>query len=415
MSTEAGRPRNPHVPLPPLAPPRPATPPRPTTPPRPGTPPRPRREPAGDEAADGAAPIPEDEPTARVAPRAARSPEPRCAPAGPSGSPSGQADGGRPAAPPRPAHRPAARTPAASSEPARPAAAAPPGPPPAHPPRTPGALLPDDDVSGPPTFQLRPIRVDEPSRPPLRTVAAAACLILGFGLLGGTAAGTLLTGDAEAGASPAQVAFDEARGLWHSVPVDDLFPRTVDGHGAGPGGADRRWTRVAVAPDGRCRNAFDPLLAKALSPVGCHRLIRATYADETGTSVITVGMVFTEADRAGMRDLRDRFTEEDLGERADLMPRGYAPRGTVAADFGDAQRAGWTIHVLTEAPVIVYAVSGFADGRAVGEPQPAAEATDPKATSAPAQAGLGHDAQGLADRIERALRGELPEPAREED
>ena len=58
-------------------------------------------------------------------------------------------------------------------------------------------------------------------------------------------------------------------------------PQTLEGMGAGPGGADRHWIRVAVAPDSNCRGAFDPLLSKALSPVGCSRLLRATYADET--------------------------------------------------------------------------------------------------------------------------------------
>ncbi|EST39659.1 hypothetical protein N566_00725 [Streptomycetaceae bacterium MP113-05] len=239
-------------------------------------------------------------------------------------------------------------------------------------------------------------------------------MVLGVGLLGGTTAGTLLIDDAEAGASVSR-AFDEARGLWHTVPVDTLFPRTVEGEGAGPGGADRRWSRLAVAPDGDCRHAFDPLLAKTLSPVGCRRLVRATYADETSTDVITVGIVFTESDRAGMRKLGERFTEEGLGERTDLLPRTFAPRGTVAADFGDAQRASWTLHVRTDAPVIVYAVAGFADGRTVTEPRPAADATDPEATSAPAQAGLGHDAVGMADRVERVLRAGLPDQVKEED
>ncbi|MCF6523192.1 hypothetical protein HOY81_08785 [Streptomyces sp. JJ36] len=243
----------------------------------------------------------------------------------------------------------------------------------------------------------------------MRGVAAVTCLVLGVGLLGGTAAGTWLTGDAEAGTGSAEAVFDDARGLWHTVPVDTLFPRAVRGDDAGPGGADRRWTRIAVAPpDERCRDAFDPLLAKALSPVGCSRLIRATYADETSSSVTTVGILFTEADAAGMRALRTRFAEEDLTSRTDLMPRPYAARGTVAAGFGDAQRASWTLEVFRTAPVVVYAVSGFADGRAVPAPQPAAEATEEGKTTAPAQAGLGHAAQGLAGRIGQRLRDRLP-------
>ncbi|MDJ1132252.1 hypothetical protein [Streptomyces iconiensis] len=236
-----------------------------------------------------------------------------------------------------------------------------------------------------------------------RTVAAAACLVLGVGLLGGAGAGAWLTGDS--GERPAAGrGFDEARTAWRDVPVDKLFPRHLTGKGAGPGAADRRWTRVAVAPDSGCAHAFDPLLTKALSPVGCSRLVRATYADETTSSVTTVGLLFTKADQEAMRDLRKRFAAENLTERTDLMPRPYAARGTVAADFGDAQRASWTVHVLSDAPVVVYSVTGFADGRVVSDPQSAADATRKGETSAPAQAGLGNDAQGIADRVERGLR-----------
>ncbi|GGU54849.1 hypothetical protein GCM10010274_49720 [Streptomyces lavendofoliae] len=247
------------------------------------------------------------------------------------------------------------------------------------------------------TTRLRPV----PGRHPARAAAAVACLVLGLGLTGGAAAGAWLVGDSAAQTSDR---YTEARRLWHSVPVDSLFPRTLDGEGAGPGRADRTWTRVAVAPDGPCAGALDPLLVKALRPVGCARLVRATYTDATATSVTTVGMVFTDADRPGMTALRERFADESLDERTDLLPRTLPAPGTVAAGFGDAQRASWRVSVLTDVPVVVYAVSGFADGRTVTDPQPAAEAMAEGQTSTPAQAGLGHDADGVADRIERGLR-----------
>nr|WP_306190228.1 MULTISPECIES: hypothetical protein [unclassified Streptomyces] len=235
-----------------------------------------------------------------------------------------------------------------------------------------------------------------------RTAVAAACLVLGLGLIGGAVTGSWLTGDS--GEGRAAGAFATAGGLWHSIPVDQLFPPTVEGGGAGPGGADRTWTRVAVAPDSGCANAFDPLLRKALAPAGCARLLRATYTDATQSYVTTVGMLFTKADAPAMRSLAARFRNEGLARRTDLMPRPYAAADTVAAAFGDKQRASWTISVLTEAPVVVYAVSGWADGRMVDSPQPAADAMRSGATTAPAQAGLGNEAQGLADRIERTLR-----------
>ncbi|MFF0743643.1 hypothetical protein ACFYVL_24920 [Streptomyces sp. NPDC004111] len=239
------------------------------------------------------------------------------------------------------------------------------------------------------------------ARGPARLAAVAACVVLGVGLIGGAAAGSWLAGGDEPAATSG---FAEARTAWHSIPVDTLFPRALKGDGAGPGGADRAWTRVAVAPDGDCANALDPLLLRALGPVGCERLLRATYTDATTSSVTTVGMVFTRADEAATNTLRNRFTREKLAERGDLMPRTFPVPGTVAAGFGDGQRASWTVRVLQDVPVVVYAVSGFADGRTVTEPQPAGPATVDGATTAPAQSGLGHEAKGIADRIERGLR-----------
>ncbi|MET9802154.1 hypothetical protein [Streptomyces sp. NPDC006368] len=259
------------------------------------------------------------------------------------------------------------------------------------------------------TTRLRPIR----DRKPARTGAAVACLVLGLGLVGGAGAGAWLAGDPGKDAA-ARTGYTEARTLWHSVPVDTLFPRTLQGDGAGPGRADRVWTRVAVAPDGPCANALDPLLVQVLRPVGCARVLRATYTDATTTSVTTVGMVFTEADSTAMTALRTRFADESLDERADLMPRTLPAPGTVAAAFGDEQRASWRVSVLTEVPVVVYAVSGFADGRTVPDPQPAAEAMAEGRTTAPAQAGLGHEAKGIADRIERGLRTAVAEKTAEE-
>ena len=242
-----------------------------------------------------------------------------------------------------------------------------------------------------------------------RTAAVAVCVVLGLGLIGGAVTGSWLTGDD--GVDSGATSFAAAGQLWHSVPVDQLFPPTVQGQGAGPGSADRTWTRIAVAPDTGCANAFDPLLRDVLAPVGCQRLLRATYTDATQSYVTTVGILFAKADSATMTALSTRFKNENLANRTDLMPRPYAAKGTLAAAFGDKQRASWTVSVLTDAPVVVYAVSGWADGRKVDAPEPADNAVTSGSTDAPAQAGLGNEAQGLADRVERSLRKTVDSPS----
>ncbi|MFD5542991.1 hypothetical protein ACFWIJ_35550 [Streptomyces sp. NPDC127079] len=244
-----------------------------------------------------------------------------------------------------------------------------------------------------------------------RTAAAAACMVLGLGLIGGAVTGSWIVDDG--GDVTAAGTYSAAADLWHNVPVDELFPPTVLGTGAGPGGADRTWTRIAVAPATGCTDAFDPLLRKVLAPVGCRRLVRATYTDATQSYVTTVGLLFTRADPAAMTALARRFEDERLDRRTDLMPLPYAAKGTAAERFGPHQRASWTVSVLTDSPVVAYAVSGWADGRTVDTPQPAADAEASGATTAVAQAGLGNEAQGLADRIERRLRQNIAGPATE--
>ncbi|CAL9386724.1 hypothetical protein SUDANB21_01181 [Streptomyces sp. enrichment culture] len=310
-----------------------------------------------------------------------------------------------PSVPPRPAHRPRTEAPAETrSETTTRLRPVPAEPDPAlswsapmSPGGVPGAGRPAVTF-GEPDSRPRPFA----RRTRGQVVAAAVCLVLGTGLIGGAVTGAWLADGPEGPGT--RHAFAVAGDLWHEVPVDQLFPPTVQGRGAGPGEADRVWTRIAVAPDSGCKGAFDALLSRALAPVGCERLLRATYTDATQSHVTTVGLLFTEADAPGMEALARRFDRERLDRRSDLMPMPYGAKGTAAEGFGPEQRASWAISVLTDAPVVVYAVSGWADGRPVDEPQPAEDAMQPGATSAPAQAGLGHEARGLADRFERALR-----------
>ncbi|MFD0371364.1 hypothetical protein, partial [Streptomyces sp. NPDC127114] len=284
---------------------------------------------------------------------------------------------------------------------ARPAYPAPAGPPPGAAPRPAPAYAYDawalgggvpEETPAETTTRLRPIR----ERGTGRVVAAAVCAVLALGLVGGALTGAVLAGTG-AGEPAEPPGFSQARGLWHDAPVDTLFPRTLSGPAAGPGGATRTWSRIVVAPDAPCTATSLPrALHTALGTVGCDRVLRATYTDATSSHVVTVALVFTQADPATMRTLGSRAADEPA-------PTLSAP-GTVAARFGDRQRASWWRHVLTDLPVVVTAVSGFADGRVVGVPEHAERAMTPKRTTAVAQAGLGHEAKGVADAVERTLR-----------
>ncbi|MFJ5548995.1 hypothetical protein [Streptomyces sp. NPDC093225] len=220
----------------------------------------------------------------------------------------------------------------------------------------------------------------EPGRGRGRRAVAVVCAVLGSGLVGGAAAGTWLLGRADA--APPAAAYGRAASMWRAEPVDTLFPPVLVGDGAGPGGADRRWTRVAVDPGTGCH-------AWAVA-LGCAHEVRATYTDATRSAVVGAGLVFTVAPAPAQAALKTR-----LGGRPPL-PTAYG--------IPDRARASWTVSVLTDAPAVVYAVSGFADRRPVAAPRPAAAAMASDDRSAVAQAGLGHEARAVADRLERGLR-----------
>ncbi|TDU79130.1 hypothetical protein [Streptomyces sp. KS 21] len=226
-----------------------------------------------------------------------------------------------------------------------------------------------------------------------RGVAAVVCALVGMGLVGGAGISGWVEQRAAHRPLAADAAYRNAASLWHATPVDTLFPPVLDGAESGPGGADRTWTRVALAPDADCGPALAPDWQAALAATGCTRVLRATYTDATRSSLVTVGMVFTPADAPAMAALRGRLP----------APPGYG--------FADSQRAAWTASVPSEAPVVVYTVSAFTDGRTLDAPRPAEDVMRKDATGAVAQAGLGHEAKAVADRMERAVRTLAAPPA----
>lgn len=431
--------------------------------PQPSKPPAPRRETAP-------APLPKTPAPARPAPPASK-PQAAPAPPRPQGTPEATAPAPPTSPPPaarapqRPPGAPAAQTPAApprprTAPPASPAAQAPAAPAPAVPARTqptspplpapapprpqtapprgwaadagPGRKKPSGP-SGPAvetTARLRPVRVpaygtaeETPvetttrlrpirERRRGRALAVGACLVLGTGLVGGALVGMWLA--ASGGGRPAEPAgYTVAKELWHNAPVDTLLPRTLTAPEAGPGPSARTWTRVVVAPDAPCTTAsLAPRLLAAVDPLGCERVLRATYTDATATSVLTVGLVFTRADVTAQRALGGRALAARLGQD---VPPALAGPGTVAAGFGPAQRTGWWATASTDLPVVVTAVSGFADGRAADRAVPADQAMKKGRADAVAQSGLGHEALGIAERLEKQLRTTARTAAKEQE
>ncbi|CAM5415811.1 hypothetical protein SALBM311S_12787 [Streptomyces alboniger] len=177
-----------------------------------------------------------------------------------------------------------------------------------------------------------------------------------------------------------------AGGLWHSVPVDQLFPPTRGGPGCRP-----RPRRPHLDPHRRrpghqlARTPSTPCWARPSHPSaasGCcapptRTPRRATVHHQSASSS-------PRPTPPAMSALAKGFTDQGLADRTNLMPRPYAAKGTIAASRSTEQRA-LLDHVRPHrrSRRRVYAVSGWADGRTVDDPQPAAQAMTSGATTSP--------------------------------
>jgi hypothetical protein len=257
-------------------------------------------------------------------------------------------------------------------------------------------------VSGP----HAPNRTRTRTRSPRRLALEAVGLLLGVLLLVLGAVG--LRSDAEPAARPEPVAedvlrFRADRQVWHSAPADRLFPPTIAIRDGGPGGTDRRWIRLGIAPDTPdCTRSLPSALRRdlGLDRLGCHRMLRATYTDSTGSQVVTLGVAVLQAEPAAMRAAAAAW--ESRSARAPApgsRPRPFAVPGSPAASFTAASVAAWTLRMAADAPFLTWSAAGFADGRTVRSPIPAAASVSPSPRLAAVESGLTEAARTLAARL----------------
>ena len=146
-----------------------------------------------------------------------------------------------------------------------------------------------------------------------------------------------------------------------------------------------RWSArlIGVAPQGSCDAGTDPAIAAELAASGCEAVLRATYADASGTLVATVGVAIMPRARP-----RRRPPSPPGGRPERRRPSG-AVRRLPAGLFGDAQRAVFARQY--RGPYVYLGTAGFADGRVTH-----------RAGGDPAVAGL---ANGVVNAVARALSG----------
>jgi len=112
--------------------------------------------------------------------------------------------------------------------------------------------------------------------------------------------------------------------------------------------------RAGIARQSTCAAGLDPGLARVLDRDGCEAVLRATYADSTGSFVATVGVVIMHGKAPAVSSLP---ASHKLAPGVRAVPF----RGTLAARFGNRQRQMTGASV--RGPYLILYAAGYADGR----------------------------------------------------
>jgi hypothetical protein len=146
---------------------------------------------------------------------------------------------------------------------------------------------------------------------------------------------------------------------WERLPLRLIFPATVAYTTAQDTGETA--TRLGISARDSCEGSLDVTVTGAAARYGCLAVLRASYADELGGTVYTVGVVVfpDNADARGFASSVPATAYPATGLNA------LAVSGTAAARFTNPARQASTAGVT--GPYVVLAVAGYADGRAASK------------------------------------------------
>jgi type VII secretion-associated serine protease mycosin len=128
---------------------------------------------------------------------------------------------------------------------------------------------------------------------------------------------------------PAPSQFDQAKTLWYTTPVDQLFPGTLDVTFSNLENTTQTLVRVGVSPPAACASALDPPLAARVAAHRCRAVLRATYTNQVQSLVATAAIVALDDATADSGSLPSRPAG---GVRVAAFPN------TAAAAFTDQRR-----------------------------------------------------------------------------
>jgi hypothetical protein len=154
----------------------------------------------------------------------------------------------------------------------------------------------------------------------------------------------------------------EAARRWRVLSAGKIFPATVSYQLpaealAASTGLPLTAYRVGISSQASCALASDPAAARVLSARHCSAMLRATYADETDSMLVTVGVAVMPSASAA------RSAAGALSAGQELHPgiRAVAFGGTLAASFRNRERQlSWA---TSAGPYLILSTAGYADGR----------------------------------------------------
>ncbi|HEX6449558.1 MAG TPA: hypothetical protein VF060_08860 [Trebonia sp.] len=216
--------------------------------------------------------------------------------------------------------------------------------------------------------------VGGPARPRRRArlITVITLLVVGLIAAGGGAGGLVWVHTRKP--TPAQVAAAGQREFavqWRWLTAGQIFPPKV-GYTTALG-AKASAILVGIAPQASCSAAFDAAAARVLDAAGCVTVLRATYADSSGTVLATVGVVVMRSTLAASNVIAKLGSDDSTG----LLPVSFP--GTIADKFTRQIRET----VGSQGPTGEYDIfdaGGYADGRKT-TPEQSTNTTNETATS----------------------------------
>ncbi len=151
---------------------------------------------------------------------------------------------------------------------------------------------------------------------------------------------------------------------WRALSAGEIFPGSVGYPPPATLESGRPLTlgarRIGIAKEAACAAAADPAAAAILGSDGCASLLRATYADDTDSYVLTVGVAVlpsTAPATAAAHALKNAPASHGLGPTVRAVPFENTPAGSFTGS--KRQLSG----VLDAGTYVVLYTVGYADSR----------------------------------------------------